>query len=713
MSLRPTIFISAVSKELKSARQLVANTLTFLGYEPIWQDIFGTEQGDLREMLRRQINECDGVVQLVGERYGAEPPEWDEQFGRVSYAQYEARYAEQQGKKVWYLVLGEDFPRDAQPPEPNGLHELQSRYRQRLRTESKLRHSVGSHEGLEISIHKLRNELEILRAEQKQWVLAQKRWAAAVAILLVMGLGLGVWLSQRQESTSKQVAETNRQLAELNAKMEKLLKDGKFPEAETQTRQEQRGQNPAAIERLTYEKVARQQGGDAKLWQEKFPQFARERRNAPHATAYERANAAYVIKDYAEAERLALVAADEAQKAAPPNRVAALEAYRLAGNAADARVEYSEALRHFREGEKLTDRARDPLEWARQQWSIAFLLDEQGQYAEAENVYRGALQEFQRTRGEKDRDVLSLRNNLANDLNQQGKYAQAETEHRTVLGLTEAMVGPEHPETLASRMNLANDLTAQGKYSEAETEYRAVVKLREKALGPEHPDTLGCRMNLASVLRNQGKYAEAEAEFRAIIKLREKALDPESPGMLMSRMNLASVLNNQGKHAEAEAESRAVIKLAERVFGPVHPGTLMSRMNLASALIDQGKYAEAEAECRAVAKRAEKAFTPKHPNTLLNRLNLANAINGQGRHSEAEAEYRDVTKLQEEVLGPEHPNTLASCYFFAVCLKAENKMDEANEFARRAAQGASKVLGANHPDTQLYEKLWRELQTRN
>ena len=65
MSPRPTIFISAVSKELRSARQLVANTLTFLGYEPVWQDIFGTEGGDLRQMLRQQIDQCKGVVQLV------------------------------------------------------------------------------------------------------------------------------------------------------------------------------------------------------------------------------------------------------------------------------------------------------------------------------------------------------------------------------------------------------------------------------------------------------------------------------------------------------------------------------------------------------------------------------------------------------------------------------------------------------------------------
>ena len=70
---RPMVFISAVSKELRSARQLVANTLQFLGYEPVWQDIFGTEQGDLRQVLREKIDGCKGVVQLVGQCYGARP----------------------------------------------------------------------------------------------------------------------------------------------------------------------------------------------------------------------------------------------------------------------------------------------------------------------------------------------------------------------------------------------------------------------------------------------------------------------------------------------------------------------------------------------------------------------------------------------------------------------------------------------------------------
>ncbi len=126
----PLIFISAVSRELRSGRQLAANTLTFLGYQPVWQEIFGTETGDLRAMLRQQIDQCKGVLQIVGNCYGAEPPTPDPQFGRVSYTQYEALYARHRGKKVWYLFIDETFPADVCEGEPEELRELQAAYRQ-------------------------------------------------------------------------------------------------------------------------------------------------------------------------------------------------------------------------------------------------------------------------------------------------------------------------------------------------------------------------------------------------------------------------------------------------------------------------------------------------------------------------------------------------------------------------------------------------------
>lgn len=213
--MKPRVFISAVSSELHSARQLVANILQYLGYEPIWQDILGTEQGDLTDVLRRRIGECHAVIQIVGFRYGAEPPSPHDKYGRVSYTQFEALYAHDKGKPVWTILCDEDFPFDTTPEEAPDKRELQNSYRQRVTSSSTLYHPIGTLEGLEATLLKLRNDLKKLRRP----VIA---WAASVSILLFLLLGTATWqlgligkiTRQQTEETRAQKDETDAQLSE-------------------------------------------------------------------------------------------------------------------------------------------------------------------------------------------------------------------------------------------------------------------------------------------------------------------------------------------------------------------------------------------------------------------------------------------------------------------------------------------------------------------
>lgn len=176
---QPRIFISAVSKELGSARQLVANTLKFLGYDAEWQDVFGAEAGDLRAKLRERIKGCQGVVQLVGQCYGEETPVRDEQVGRISYTQYEATIARQQKKKVWYLLLEPEFPTDPHETEPAELRALQATYRENVRQYVHLFHSVTNSDGLKVKVYEMRDELAALRK-------GQRRWARSIVLLLLV-----------------------------------------------------------------------------------------------------------------------------------------------------------------------------------------------------------------------------------------------------------------------------------------------------------------------------------------------------------------------------------------------------------------------------------------------------------------------------------------------------------------------------------------------
>jgi tetratricopeptide (TPR) repeat protein len=686
----PLIFISAVSRELRSSRQLAANTLTFLGYQPIWQDIFGTETGDLRAMLRQQIDQCKGVLQIVGNCYGAEPPAPDPQFGRVSYTQYEALYARQRGKKVWYLFIDETFPVDACEGELEELRALQAAYRQRLQSDAHLFHPLTSREGLEASVLKLRDDLVRLRRGVKQW-------AAGVAILLVISVGLGLWLLHGQRETTQQVAEAQKAVVAMSQEMTKL-REGilKYPRVEAEVRQSQTEDNPAAVQEKVYDALSKEVGVDAKVLREKLPDVAISLQRAPDATTYERANAAYVANDYLEAERLAVQAADEAQKSRPSKPAEIVQAYELAGFSAQKRIQFKTAMEHFRAAERLTDRQGDPGKWADVQLAIGDLLIEQGAYREAEDVLRVAAEAREQTLGPEHADTLRSRTRLAYAQYRQGKYNEAIAGFRGIVALEEKIFGPMHPDTLLARNGLAISLDNGGKPAEAEAEHRRILAIREKVLGPEHPDTLRTRNNIALTLDRQGKHAEAATEYREVIDLENKVLGPEHPDTLRSRSSLAYALDNQGKYAEAELNLRDVIRLEERILGPEHPDTLISRLRLDKVLMSQGKFAEAEIDFRDLIRLEEKVLGSQHPDTLSGRSGLANALQAQGKHTEAAAQYREVIALEEKILGPEHPNTLVNRNSLANALMGDKNYADAEVMFRELINIEERALGSEH-----------------
>ena len=711
MSLRPVIFISAVSKELKTARQLVANALTFLGYEPEWQDVFGTEEGDLRSMLRRRIDGSRGVVQLVGKCYGVDLPQPDEQFGRVSYTQYEALYAKGHGKKVWYLFLDETFPVDLHEPESEERRALQSSYRETLRSDAHLYHPLGSTEALEASVLKLREELTRLRRGTKQW-------AGFVAVLLLLIAGAVMWIiahQNRQIAVIQKQGEQVNALVEHNQKMEQALVH--LAEVEMQSKQGAKKLSPEEQRARAYTTLETELGLAPGTLARELPGFALELYNRTDTSTLMRARAAYALNKFDEAERLSLEAAQRDQKAyetaeqvADERRKSALEAYELAGQSAQKRILFNEALAYLRKAEQLTDRAHRAIEWARVEFAIGSVIFDQGQYGEAERVLRQALEVRLQVLGPDHPDTLLARNTLAHAVVAEGKYHEAEEEYRTVMELRAKMLGPESPGTLGARMNLANVLYYQGRYPEAEREYRAVLKQQEKVLGPQHHETLLTRLGLALALAEQGKYSDAEAEYRAVIQSREKLNGPEHPQTLMARGYLALTLESQGKYGDAETELRSVLTLTEKALGPEHPETLRMHNNLAWCLVESGKYQQAEDEVRSTIKIQERVLGPDNPSTLNSKDTLAEALRSEGKLQEAEVELRQLMLKYEAALGPKHALFLNCTYHLARCLSDEKKTTDAKDFAKRAADGARKVLGPEHPDTKKYEQLWEELQ---
>src|SRR6516165_7118590 len=224
---QPAVFISCVSPEFRQTRSRVAAILTRLGYTPVIQEIFGTEPGDLRQVLRDKIDACEGLIQIVGQGYGAEPPTVDPNYGRVSYTQFEFLYAQSQKKKTWLLFAGEacardtplkrlDLPNDLAHPDPAGYQAercaLQVTYRDQRQKDGHLYHTATSDTDLDLKVERLRDELAELRREFSLWQNKVLRAFAASFILLALIGGSVWWFGYSQHREIQQISADDRRI---------------------------------------------------------------------------------------------------------------------------------------------------------------------------------------------------------------------------------------------------------------------------------------------------------------------------------------------------------------------------------------------------------------------------------------------------------------------------------------------------------------------
>jgi tetratricopeptide (TPR) repeat protein len=96
-------------------------------------------------------------------------------------------------------------------------------------------------------------------------------------------------------------------------------------------------------------------------------------------------------------------------------------------------------------------------------------------------------------------------------LTEQGKLAEAETVFREALEMRRKLLGNEHGVVAGSLSDLGNVLERDGKLAEAEMAYREALAIERKLFGSPHPITIQLVKELKAVLEREGKQAEADA----------------------------------------------------------------------------------------------------------------------------------------------------------------------------------------------------------
>jgi CHAT domain-containing protein/Tfp pilus assembly protein PilF len=396
-----------------------------------------------------------------------------------------------------------------------------------------------------------------------------------------------------------------------------------------------------------------------------------------------------------------------------------------------AEAAFIKTARFYENWEKATENSLIALQ------NLGAIYYSQKQYDKSAIYYEKALAVQRALTGEKDKDYISLLNNLANADTYLKKYHAADSVYQKLLELKKEVYGDSSLEYAGTLKNLANLYKNQGKYKEAEPLYLKASVIIRDSLSVNNAEYVNILNNLAGIYKNESRFEEAEQKYVEVLNIRksksnvsneyagalvnlgqlyktmsrfteaeplfEEALSiyklnggDKSQNFIVTQIQLAGLYRNEGQYRKAEDLYIESERLFKETLGENHPDYASLLNNIALLYNETGRYSDAEILYKKVLEATKISLGEKHPEYATSLNNLALLFKDMGQYEKAEPLYLQSMKIRKEVLGASHPEYGASLNNLAALYQSMGRYKQAEPLYNQALEISRKVFGEKH-----------------
>jgi serine/threonine protein kinase/Tfp pilus assembly protein PilF len=391
--------------------------------------------------------------------------------------------------------------------------------------------------------------------------------------------------------------------------------------------------------------------------------------------AYER------LGHYPEAVNELNVALALRRRAGEMHTLAYANTENLLGTALRLQTQYKEAEPYFRDAVAIRQR-----ELKRDSPEIAGALDDLGEclyleesLAESESILRQALAIDRKLGADYGG---STRNYLALLLENKGDYLEARQLLREAVDISRRTEGPMTPDYINSLHNLAGAEIDSGNLMGAEAAEREDLDLRDKVLGKDHPDRSYSLNNLGWILLEEGEWRAAQPYLEENWRLMQLTFGENNPRTAAAINNLGHVYEEKGDTATAEKDYRQALSVLSATGGGSSLSSAKVLANLARLKLDEGAFTESEADARAALAIRQKRASAESPLIASSWMDVAEARSFLGDMTEAENLLRRALAMREAKFAGDHTAIMDARVRLAEVLIQEQNFTEAETLLR-------------------------------
>jgi serine/threonine protein kinase/tetratricopeptide (TPR) repeat protein len=262
------------------------------------------------------------------------------------------------------------------------------------------------------------------------------------------------------------------------------------------------------------------------------------------------------------------------------------------------------------------------------------------------------------TKPEFEKDLFTIRTNLAAAYLELGRFADAAPILAETLEAKRRDLGDRDPSTLTSIFNLAGLYYSLNEMEKSEGLYREAYEGRAAVLGDTDPKTISSVIMLSRVLTQLRRFEESEAVINEALVIVRERLDPGHPMHLSLIEAVGDLLRTRGDFARAEPVLEEMLRLRTEHQGPEHASTVAAMAQLADARFNLGRYEEALTLIEKTREREARVLPEGHWSRAIKTVLAGQCHHELGRPEQAEPLLVEGVCQLLATLGPEHRHTV-------------------------------------------------------
>jgi serine/threonine protein kinase/tetratricopeptide (TPR) repeat protein len=335
---------------------------------------------------------------------------------------------------------------------------------------------------------------------------------------------------------------------------------------------------------------------------------------------------------------------------------------------------------------------RDTRVYATSLHTVASILDESGDHAQAATYFERTLEVREKAFGPESVEVARSLNSLGVVHQAMGDYKGSRDYYERALALVPKTIGEDHPHAMMWLNNLGSLLYDMGEFEEARKIHEKCLAQREHVLGPDHPDVAQSLENIASSDRELGVPGDAVPLGRRAAAIFQKAYGDDSLDYMDALQVLADALAQGGGEKEAGDLYARIIATSEKHAGNGDRRVAGALIGLSRLQGNEHSFFDAERNVDWALGILEKSSGKESVDYADGLAAKAELLAAEGRPEAAAPLYESAVRTEATVQGEAHPHVLAALTAWAEVLERTGKPDEASRLKARirATQDAAR-----------------------